>query len=138
MSAATITQEDLRIPSVIMGAVLLLVAIVLWVFPLTISRRILPRAESDHGIQANSGELAKVAVGLFGLWLVAISGRTLLWYVTRLLLFTDPTSGPLVSQRSPEVKADLFMGCAEIVLGFAIIKQSGAIARWISKHGGEQ
>ena len=67
--------------SYIVGGVCVLVAVLLWLFPMAIAHKIVPRTRFDNYLTLNAHEAARVGCSLVGLWLLAQTIPNALWFL---------------------------------------------------------
>jgi hypothetical protein len=69
-----------RAASMCFGVADILLAMVLWFFPLGVARKLVPNISLTHSFGAPALELARVGSCLLGLWLLATATPRLFWY----------------------------------------------------------
>ena len=125
-------QQDLLPLAVVMGLVATVTALVLWFFPKTIARGLLP-SQSDTPAQPATAETwFAIGVSLIGLWLVASAIPGLL----RNLLITYLYSSDAVD-RNGLITAFVFLSM-QIVIGVLLMVGANGVKRfvWWARHAG--
>ena len=65
----------------LIGGVCLLVAVLLWLFPMAIAHKIVPRTRFDNYLTLNAHEAARVGCSLVGLWFLTQAIPYALWFI---------------------------------------------------------
>lgn len=111
------------------GGAYLGAAIVLWMFPMFVAHKLLPRTLHDNRLNVQGHELARVGSALIGLWLFARSLPTVVWLVFKAFLMVD--AGSAFSSLPPESKLDIAVAMFELAFGLVLVIQSGKFAAWV-------
>lgn len=131
LSASGIAEDSI-VASRVVGGLYLLVAILLWFFPMVVAHKLLPRTSHTNRLELPGFELARVGVGLLGLWLLAKAAPTLVWVVFRAFLFFGP--GSPFSSLPPETKLEVGIAAFELALAVAFLLKSRLLARVIMRE----
>jgi hypothetical protein len=131
LSAAALGSGNSVTVSYAVGALYVLVAIGLWVFPMSVAHKLLPRTAHANRLELPGFELARVGVGLLGLWVVAKALPTLVWVLFRAFLFVDV--GSTFSALTPDMKLEVGVAAFELLLGVVFVVQSGGLARAVMR-----
>lgn len=110
-----------------MGAAYLLVAVVLWLLPMTVAHRLLPRTSHGNVISVGGFEIARVGACLLGLWLAIKTLPTAAWYVFRMVAVTTLT--PAIEAFNVEAKVDMAVIIFQLALAAMLIVKSESFAR---------
>ena len=128
-AAALLTQES-HGPSLALVAVVLLAAIaicaLLWFFPLTIARKLLPVMKEPRSEEAMSSSVAlSVGLTLLGVWVLAYALPDAIYWITRFLLIRRMNVEHYVW--GPEEIANVITTLAELVLAAWLVFGSSGI-----------
>lgn len=105
----------------------LLVAILLWFFPMFVAHKLVPRTSHTNRLEFSGFQLARVGVGILGLWLLAKAIPTLSWILFRSLLFVQ--TGSTISALTPELKLEIGVAAVELLIALFFIVKSGTLAK---------
>jgi hypothetical protein len=100
-----------------LGTLYLLAAVILWLFPMVVAHKLLPRTRYENRLSFQAHELARVGTALLGLWLFAKALPSPVWLLFRSFLFVD--AGSTFSALTPEERLDILVTAFEI--GFALL-----------------
>lgn len=105
------------------GALCLLVALFLWVFPMAAANRIVPRTSFENRLNLQAFDAARVGGSLIGLWLFANAMPGVLWFLF-LGAASSTTSQSIVGVLVTEDKVKLAYYAAQLLLSFILIFKS--------------
>jgi len=109
------------------GAVILLMAILLWFFPMTLAHRIIPPALDESRVNVQAFDLVRAGASLIGIWLFASAMPAIIWF-----LFTGVSSArdnqSFIGVLSPSDKIALAWRVAQVTLSFLFIFKSHLFA----------
>jgi hypothetical protein len=120
-------RADKIVQTLLYGGSILIVAALLWLFPLTIAHKILPRTSPSEAWSLSAESAARVGCALIGLWLLVKK-----IYIFSSLFITaliDP--GFAFTTLPVESKVDLAVSFGELVLAVLLIVRSDLFARAI-------
>jgi len=107
--------------SLINGVVMLVLAAVLWMFPLAITHKIIPRTRFENHLSLNTLEAARVGCCLIGLWVAAEPLPSMLWFILRAV--SSHSDASALSTLSLSEKLTFLYYLAQLALGiFLLIK----------------
>lgn len=129
LSAAPFGDGTSTTVSYAVGGLYVLVAVILWLFPMSVAHKLLPRTSHTNTLALPGSGLARTGVGLLGLWLVAKALPSVVWVLFRAYLYVE--AGSSFSALTPELKLEVSVSTFEVLLGVFIIMQSAALARAI-------
>ncbi len=109
------------------GATYLVLAGVLWFFPMLVAHKLIPRTQFDNRLNIQPLEAARVGSALIGLWFFVDGLRGVSWYFASFLAFTDR---PL-QYMSSDVKLDIVSQAVQLVVSLILVLRSADIARLI-------
>jgi hypothetical protein len=109
------------------GAICLLIALLLWFFPLAMANRILPRTGLQNRLNLQAFYAARVGGSLIGLWLFANAMPGVLWFLF-LGAASSTTSQSIVGALVTEDKVKLAYYAAQLLLAFVLIFKSHLFA----------
>ena len=123
-------RDDRLLQFLLYGGVHLLIAVILWTFPMTFARKILPTASPAVAVNFSAKDLARVGCALFGLWLLVNKFYTFSSLICTAAL--DPsfriTALPL------ESRVNLVVSLAELILAVFLIVRSDIFARMVGSE----
>jgi hypothetical protein len=125
MNAANLAEHSYVAYSI--GAAMLMVAALLWLFPMVIAHRILPRTEFENHLRLQPLEAARVGCALVGLWLFARTAPSFALFVVRAIANSDGHS--VVRSLGAGENLTLVFYVIELALSFVLIYKSAAFAR---------
>jgi hypothetical protein len=108
------------------GIVYLLAAVALWVFPLVVANRLLPRSRHTNHLTFQAHDLARVGCSLLGLWFFAKALPNLAWFLFRAFLFAGSSSN--YTALDSQARLDLAMAAFELAFAVLVIARAGAFA----------
>jgi hypothetical protein len=112
-----------------LGAFYLLTAILLWVLPMVVAHKLLPRTQHENHLSFQAHELARVGAALLGLWLFSKALPSLIWLLFRSFLFVD--AGSTFSALTPEARLDVFVALFEAGFALLVIFQAKTFAKLV-------
>jgi hypothetical protein len=127
LAASSLETDGARALSLTLGAAHVLVAALLWFFPMLVAHKLIPKTRHQDYLQANALELARVGSGLLGLWLAAKSLPDIVWFIFR--TFLHASTGANFAPIAADQKLGIAVSAFEIGLGIALIVKSSAFAR---------
>jgi divalent metal cation (Fe/Co/Zn/Cd) transporter len=129
-------QEGSQPPLVLAGLVLassIIVCALLWFFPLTIARKLLPVMHEPRSETAMSGSVAlSVGLTLLGMWVVAQALPDALYWTT--LFFLTRQAGAAYFEWGYEQIAGIVSTVAELALAAWLIFGSSGIKRLVLRY----
>ena len=130
--------SDQKWTAYLIGITYLVAAILLWLFPMWIAHKLLPRTQFQNKLQINNLEAAKVGCGLIGLWVLSQILPTMVWYLFRAFLIASNES--FFSSLNADAKLDLATSIAETIFSLFLIVRSDVFACLLirERHSGEQ
>jgi ABC-type multidrug transport system fused ATPase/permease subunit len=111
----------------LIGVAALAVAVLLWLFPMWIAHKLLPRTQFENKLEIRSLEAARVGCGLIGLWVLAQALPSMAWYLFRAFLIVGNDS--LFSALNADAKLDMATSIVEMVFSLFLIVRSDVFAR---------
>jgi hypothetical protein len=114
----------------LIGGVYVLVACLLWWFPMFVAHALLPRTRHTDKLSAQGQDLARVGCSLLGLWLLAKALPSLVWFVLRAFMLAAMSSSTF-SALTSEAKLELAVAAFECAFALIVIFKSGRFARLI-------
>lgn len=115
--------------SFIVGALYLLVGALLWLFPMLIAHRIVPRTAHDNRLAVQGHELARAGIALLGLWLAAKALPSVVWILYRAFLFAEINSS--FASLTADLKLDLAVSITELFIAGVLVAKAEALARLV-------
>jgi hypothetical protein len=117
--------------SLFIGLGYIVVAALLWFFPMTVAHRLIPRTSFENVLRVAPTEAARVGSCLLGLWLLLTSGPALVNYLFRAFLVSG--TGPVFSSLNVDQRIDLAYYVVQVVISVILIVCAGAIASRIMR-----
>jgi len=114
----------------VMGATFIVVALALWLFPMTVAHGLLAQVPPDDPLSVNSRELVGVALVVTGILLLALELPTLLWYIARWFLMQ--VNVKYITEFPLEVNAQIIVTVIQVAAGTVLIARPSQIAKWIA------
>jgi hypothetical protein len=108
----------------------MVVALLLWLFPMTVAHRIIPRTKFDDTLSVPAFEAARVGCALLGLWFLLSYAPSLLGFLIRALL--APSSASFFAELELDTKVDLAVYLLEVVVAFVLIVRAASFASLVS------
>jgi hypothetical protein len=116
--------------SILGGFTFIFTGLTLWIFPMAIAHKLLPRTHYDNLLTAlPAREYARMGCALVGLWLFAKASASLAWFVLRAYLVFD--GGSVFSNLTLENKAELLVSIFELGLSVLLIAKSSDFAKFV-------
>lgn len=120
---------DKTTPAYIIGAVYLTSAALLWLFPMWVAHKLIPRTRFQDIVTVQALEAARVGCGLIGLWLFANALPNLVWFLFRLFLFTGNQAA--FQSLATEAKLDIAVAAVNLLISLVIVFRATDIARLV-------
>jgi hypothetical protein len=117
--------------SIAIGIVYIAVAALLWLFPMVVAHRLIPRTNFDNVLRVAPIELARVGSCLLGLWLFLTSTPALVSYLFRAFLVSG--SGSLYGNLTLDQKLDIGFYLVQVLISSALILRSSVFASWLMR-----
>ncbi|MFZ2160819.1 MAG: hypothetical protein WAW02_01250 [Sideroxyarcus sp.] len=111
------------------GIVYLVVAVLLWFFPMWLAHKIAPRTRFENHINLQGLEVARVGCALIGLWFFFVAMPNMVWFLFKAFLAAG--SEPAFQSLSSDAKLDVAVSFVEIVFALILIFRSGDFARFV-------
>ncbi|WP_172203130.1 hypothetical protein [Niveibacterium sp. COAC-50] len=120
-----------QLPSALVyGGIYLALALGLWLFPMAVAHKIIPRTNFDNVVLVPGFEAARIGCALIGLWFFWSSLSYVASIVFRAMIV--PGSASYFSSLTPEARADVYAVIAQMVFSAALVALSGRIAVYIA------
>jgi hypothetical protein len=115
--------------SVYIGVGMLALAIVLWLFPLWIAHRFVPRTKFENALKLQPLEAARVGCALIGLWFFANGLLNLAWdgLMYTVLNSSESTFGALPGDEKTRVAYAI----VQVVLALVLVLRASTFARLV-------
>jgi hypothetical protein len=126
-SLKAMNQSDKALYAYMMGGWWLLLAILLWFFPMWIAHKLIPRTRFENMLDLHTLEVARVGCGLLGLWLLIVQLRAFLWYFFVGVLSMGNDS--FVRSLSQNEKVGLAVAIVQAAFAIALMLFSASFAR---------
>lgn len=123
--------------AVVIGYVI--AAVLLWLFPMWVAHKLLPRTRYENHLQLHAVEAARVGCALIGLWLFAQGLLNNLWFILWALLFSGQQS--VFMALGKDAQLDFLIAIATMGIGAVLMLRAGTFATAIvadrtSPHAG--
>jgi hypothetical protein len=105
----------------------LIVAALLWFFPMWTAHKLLPRTRFENAIRAQPLELARVGCSVLGLWLFANQLRGSLWFLIR-GAFSPDRNTSVFRSFTPDEQIGFVVSICQIAFALALIVYSAHFA----------
>jgi len=125
MASANLS-EQLHV-SYLTGGIFLLVATVLWFFPMAIAHQILPRSRFDNLLNLQALEAARVGCSLIGLWFAVSTLPKFVWFLFSHLV--NSAGQPLIASLTSANRAELIFYLLELIFALFLIFGSRVFAQ---------
>jgi len=118
----------------VFSALFLVVAILLWLFPLVVAHRLVPRTKFDNLLHVPAQEALVVACVILGLWVLVVRAvPAIAYYVTVAIYWSR--NGQSVSSLDPSLHFGFVLGLVQLVMAlFLVFKARGISAFLPLKH----
>jgi hypothetical protein len=110
---------DKAIYAYIIGGWWLVLAVVLWFFPMWIAHKLIPRTRFDNKLDIHAFDAARVGCSLLGLWFLLIQMRTVIWLFIVGALNSGTSS--LVRSLNPDDRLRFGIALAQTFLALVLI-----------------
>ena len=123
-------RDDRLLQFLLYGGLHLLIAAVLWMFPMTVARKILPHVSPAVAMTFSAHDLARVGCALVGLWLLVSKFYIFSWLICTEAI--DPSFR--ITELPSETKVDLAVSLGELILAVFLVVRSDLFARVIGSE----
>ena len=120
--------------SITIGVSYLVVAILVWFFPMTIANKLIPRSNLENKINTNPKEVSVVAISILGLWQLVQTAPALVSYLFQAYLNAGDRS--IFATLDVYEKSDVIFMIIELIIAVVLLKYSNKIASFIMKPQG--
>lgn len=122
--------------SIAIGIFYIAIAVLLWLFPMVVAHRLIPRTNFDNVLRVAPIEAARVGCCLLGLWLFLTSAPALVSYLFRAFLVAG--SGSLYGSLALDQKLDIGFYLIQVLISSALIFRSSVFASWLMRPTSEE
>ena len=110
------------------GTLILVVALLLWIFPLAIANRLTPKIGVENKVNLQAFDVARVGSSLIGLWFLATAIPGVLWFLFRGAAFATTPGQSIFGALATDDKIRLAYYAAQLLLSFVLIFKSHVFA----------
>lgn len=121
-----VNSENLSLLSYFVACFYLAVAVILWLFPMGIAHKLLPRTKFENTINLQPLEAARVGCALLGLWFFVQAFANILWYLFRALIVAGDQS--FYRSLDLDTRVNMMVTIANLTLGLVMIVRAGRFA----------
>lgn len=118
--------SDANWGALLTGGLYAVVAVGLWLFPMWIAQRLLPRTRHSDRLSLQAHEAARVGCALIGLWLFSQGLFAAVGYLFNALLLRS--AAPYVNGLPDEARLHFFITLIEMVFALLLIFRAGRFA----------
>lgn len=111
------------------AAVYAVAAVLLWVFPMAVANKLVPRTHAEGPLTGQAFDLARVGSAMLGLYFLASSGSRLVLFLLNTILFAGSAS--IYASMSSEGRLQLFVHGATVAIGLFLLLRSSSVARLV-------
>ncbi len=123
----SVGRPDSAIYGYAVGGCWLIVAALLWFFPMWTAHRLIPRTRFENTVRVQPLEVARAGCSLLGLWLLATQLRGFLWFLIRGAFSPDKNSS-IIRAFTPDEQIGFFVSVLQIAFALALIVYSARFA----------
>ena len=124
-------KKEALVSSVI-GIVYLIAALIIWIFPMAVANKLIPKTHFENRFNTRPDEVASVAISILGLWKIVTTVPALTSYLFQAYLNAGEPS--LFSALDTFGKTDVFFMAIEIVIASVLLIKARRIAAIITKQ----
>lgn len=124
--------DDKSTQSYIVAGAYISAAMLLWLFPMWIAHKLIPRTRFENTISVQPLEAARVGCALTGLWLSAHGFLDMVWYAFRAFLIAGSQSA--FASLGTGAKLDFIATLANLALGLLLIFRAGTFATLVIRY----
>ncbi len=106
-------------------------AILLWLFPMWVAHKVLPRTAHENRIDIHSIEFTRVGCCLIGLWIFSQGILNSTWHILWFFVFGGKAS--FVSSLAPDAQLDLLMSLATSACGGVLMLSNNKFAKLLTR-----
>jgi hypothetical protein len=114
------------------GGAYLVGAVLVWSFPMWVAGKLIPRTSFQNHMAVQALELARVGCCLLGVWLLAKTLPTLVWFLARAVLLAGNSSA--FSALGPEARVDMAVALFEVAFAVVLTFRSSTVARLVVRE----
>jgi len=114
-------------------AVPIAVGVIIWLFPLTVARSILPGSPDSSLDSLSRSDLYLAAISMLGLFVLSQAVPDLVFWLTHFLIESNMKSQGIAPVSGVETTASFYATLVELGIGAWLLFGSGAIYRFIKK-----
>ena len=136
MIPSALQQADFSekiVSAYLIGGAYALLALVLWVFPMWLAHRLLPRTRFENTVHLQAAEAARVGAALLGLWFFMTELVNATGYVFRALLLSGNRS--FFEGLDRQAQADLLVTVVTLGLSLALMLRADKFAALVAGRG---
>ncbi len=117
--------------SIVAGVLFMLVAILLWLFPMAIAHKLIPRTNFKNQFNTRPDEVAAVVIAILGLWKLSELLPDSMYYF--IMASIRSGSNSVFQNLNAEAKAYLLANLIEISIAIFMLLKAKVIATFISE-----
>jgi len=104
-------------------------ALLLWLFPMWLAHKLLPRTRFENTINLQAAEAARVGCALIGLWFSIQGLLNAVWFLFHAFLMASSQS--LFQSLGKDAQLDFIVTVANLAVGLVLIFQAGTFASFV-------
>ncbi len=112
----------------------LLVAVLLWFFPMWTAHKLIPRTRFENKLNVQPLEAARVGCALMGLWLLINNLSGLMSSVYRVVFFQPDNNVSVLRALTPDDRLSFAVAIGETVFALVLIFYSASFARLVLRE----
>lgn len=114
----------------IIAALLMLAAVLLWLFPMVVGHKLVPRTHSNHVIHVPANEVVVIACVVLGLWVLVGRAIPALAYYMAVVAIWIKNAQPIASL-DQSYHLNFVVGLVQLAVGLVLVLRARRISAYI-------
>jgi hypothetical protein len=115
----------------VFSALFLVVAVVIWIFPLVVANAVIPRTKFDNVLRVPKQEALILACIILGMWVLVVRAiPAISYYITVVIYWSE--NGQYLSSLEPSLHFGLVMGLVHLVMALFLVFKAREISGFLS------
>lgn len=114
----------------VFSALFLLVAIALWLFPMVVAHKLVPRTKFDNVLHVPAQEIIVIACIVLGLWVLVVRAVPAIAYYVTVTIYWS-TNGQSVSALDQSVHFGFVLGLVQLAMALFLLFKARSISAFI-------
>jgi hypothetical protein len=115
----------------VFSALFLVVAVVIWIFPLVVANAVIPRTKFDNVLRVPKQEALILACIILGMWVLVVRAIPAISYYITVVIYWS-ANGQYLSSLEPSLHFGLVMGLVHLAMALILVFKAREISGFLS------